>query len=139
LKVNLLVTKGDHVHIDTFDLYASRPRQAFINQASGELGVQDDVIKKDLGKVLLKLEELQDEQIKKTLEPEQKEVALSVTESERALTLLQDPDLLSRILDDFTTAGVVGEETNKLMGYLACVSRKLDKPLGVAVRRVSHH
>ena len=137
LKVNLLVTKGDHVHIDTFDLYASRPRQAFINQASGELGVQDDVIKKDLGKVLLKLEELQDKQIKQTLEPEQKTVALSDTEQQKALELLKDDSLLSRILDDFTTAGVVGEETNKLMGYLACVSRKLDKPLAVIIQSSS--
>jgi len=137
LKVNLLVTKGDHVHIDTFDLYASRPRQVFINQASGELGVQDDVIKKDLGKVLLKLEELQDKQIKQTLEPEQKEVALSATDQQEALELLQDESLLSRILDDFTTAGVVGEETNKLMGYLACVSRKLDKPLAVIIQSSS--
>jgi len=137
LKVNLLVTKGDHVHIDTFDLYASRPRQAFINQAPGELGVQDDVIKKDLGKVLLKLEELQDKQIKQTLEPEQKTVALSDTEQRNALELLQDESLLSRILDDFTTAGVVGEETNKLMGYLACVSRKLDKPLAVIIQSSS--
>ena len=31
---------------------------------------------------------------------------------------------------DFARAGVVGEETNKLVGYLAGVSRKLDKPLG---------
>ena len=137
LKVNLLVTKGDYVHIDTFDLYASRPRQAFINQASGELGVQDDVIKKDLGKVLLKLEELQDKQIKQTLEPEQKTIALSDTEQQNALELLQDESLLSRILDDFTTAGVVGEETNKLMGYLACVSRKLDKPLAVIIQSSS--
>jgi len=137
LKVNLLVTKGDHVHIDTFDLYASRPRQAFINQASGELGVQDDVIKKDLGKVLLKLEELQDKQIKQTLEPEKETVALSESEQQKALELLQDESLLSRILDDFTTAGVVGEETNKLMGYLACVSRKLDKPLAVIIQSSS--
>jgi DNA primase len=137
LKVNLLVTKGDHVHIDTFDLYASRPRQAFINQASGELGVQDDVIKKDLGKVLLKLEELQDKQIKQTLEPEQKTVALSESEHQKALELLQDESLLSRILEDFMTAGVVGEETNKLMGYLACVSRKLDKPLAVIIQSSS--
>jgi DNA primase len=32
---------------------------------------------------------------------------------------------------------VVGEETNKLMGYLACVSRKLDKPLAVIIQSSS--
>ena len=31
LKINMLVSRGEHVHIDTFDLYQSRPRQTFIN------------------------------------------------------------------------------------------------------------
>ena len=137
LKINLLVTQNEHVHVDTFDLYASRPRQSFINQASSELGVQDEVVKKDLGRVLLKLEELQDKQIKETLEPTQERVSLSDEEQAQALALLQDPALLSRILNDFMTAGVVGEETNKLMGYLACVSRKLDKPLAVIIQSSS--
>ena len=34
-------------------------------------------------------------------------------------------------------AGVVGEDTNKLVGYLACVSRKLDKPLAVMIQSSS--
>ena len=61
--MNLLATREDYLHIDTFDLYQSRPRQTFINQASIELGVKDEVIKKDLSKVLRKLEALQDQQI----------------------------------------------------------------------------
>ena len=137
LKVNVLVSRGEHVHIDTFDLYQSRPRQTFINQASSELGVQDEVIKKDLGKVLLKLEELQDKQIKHTLEPEKEVIQLNDDEQQQAIELLKSPDLLSRILEDFQTAGVVGEETNKLVGYLACVSRKLDKPLAVIIQSSS--
>ncbi|ODS24324.1 hypothetical protein AB835_03920 [Candidatus Endobugula sertula] len=137
LKVNLLVSRGEHVHIDTFDLYSSRPRQTFINQASSELGVQDDVIKKDLGKVLLKLEELQEKQIKNTLAPEKEAPSLSDNEQQQAIELLKDKDLLNRILDDFKTAGLVGEETNKLVGYLSCVSRKLDKPLAVIIQSSS--
>lgn len=137
LKVNLLVSRGEYVHIDSFDLYQSRPRQTFINQASAELGVQDEVIKRDLGKVLLKLEELQHQQIKTTLTPEKETPALDDAEQQEALALLKAPDLLSRILADFQTAGVVGEETNKLVGYLACVSRKLDKPLAVIIQSSS--
>lgn len=137
LKVNVLVSRGEHVHIDSFDLYQSRPRQTFINQASAELGVKDDVIKRDLGQVLLKLEELQERQIKNTLEPEKKTPTLDEAERQAALALLQSPDLLERILADFETAGVVGEETNKLTGYLACVSRKLDKPLAVIIQSSS--
>jgi len=137
LKINLLVNRGEHVHIDTFDLYQSRPRQTFINHASSELGVQDEVIKKDLGKVLLKLEELQEKQIKNTLEPERETPTLNDSEQQQAIELLKDKDLLNRILEDFKTAGVVGEETNKLVGYLSCVSRKLDKPLAVIIQSSS--
>jgi len=137
LKVNVLVSRGEHVHIDSFDLYQSRPRQTFINQASAELGVKDDVIKRDLGQVLLKLEELQERQIKQTLEPSTQAPTLDEAERQEALTLLQSPDLLDRILADFETAGVVGEETNKLTGYLACVSRKLDRPLAVIIQSSS--
>ena len=53
-----------------------------------------------------------------------------MTDEERAdaLEMLSAEDLVERILDDFTRCGVVGEETNKLVGYLAAVSRKLDGP-----------
>jgi DNA primase len=47
------------------------------------------------------------------------------------------PDLLSRILADFERCGTVGEETNKLVGYLAAVSRKLERPLAIIVQSSS--
>ncbi len=50
---------------------------------------------------------------------------------------LRDPKLFDRILADFEHCGVVGEETNKLMGYLAAVSRKLDAPLAVIIQSSS--
>jgi hypothetical protein len=54
-----------------------------------------------------------------------------------ALALLKDPQLMARILADFDALGVVGEETNKLVGYLAAVSRQLDKPLAVLIQSSS--
>ncbi|MEO8659380.1 MAG: hypothetical protein ABI693_12980 [Bryobacteraceae bacterium] len=50
-------------------------RTAFIKQAAVEMSVKEEVIRQDLGQVLLKLEELQDQQIQKTLEPKQSEAA----------------------------------------------------------------
>jgi len=137
LKVNVLVSRGENFYVDTLDIYSARHRAAYIKQASIELGLKDDAIKKDLGKVLLKLEELQEKQIKGALEPEEKKVSLNDEEQSAALELLKDPSLLSRILEDFNCAGVVGEETNKLVGYLAGVSRKLDKPLAVIIQSSS--
>lgn len=137
LKVNVLVSRDDALHVDTLDLYAAKARAGFIKQAAIELGVKDDIIKADLGKLLLKCEALQEENIKQALEPQSQAVALGDEEREEALALLKSPDLMQRILDDFHTAGVVGEETNKLVGYLAAVSRKLDKPLAVIIQSTS--
>ena len=135
LKINLMVTKGEAFHMDKLDLYTSKQRQVFINQASVECGVEPAVIKTDLGKVLLQLEALQETHAEKE-KPNLKKT-LSLPEREAALALLTEPDLLNRILTDFIAAGVVGEQTNKLVGYLACVSRLLDKPLAVMVQSSS--
>jgi len=137
MRVNVLVSRGERMHVDTFDLYSSRHRGAFVKEAASELEVKEGVVRKDLGKVLLKLEELQDAQIKRTLEPKAKKVEVEGGDRAAALELLRDPKLLERILADFESCGVVGEETNKLTGYLAAVSRKLEEPLAVIVQSSS--
>ena len=137
LRVNARVSKAEKFYLDNLDLYSARQRLTFVKQAAAELEVDEETIKKDLGKLLMKLEALQDEQIKQTLEPKNKEVVLDEKEKQEALALLKAPDLLDRILQDFKTCGVVGEETNKLVGYLAAVSRKLDSPLAIIIQSSS--
>ena len=69
LRVNLLASRGENFHVDTLDLYSARQRAAFIKQAALEMQIKEDAVKRDLGRVLLKLEELQDQQIRQALEP----------------------------------------------------------------------
>jgi DNA primase catalytic core len=142
LKVNVLVSgttpRGESAfHVDALDLYSARQRSMFTKQASEELCIKEDVLRRDLGRVLLKLEELQDEQIRRTLEPKKDEYELSPEERDEAMELLCDPRLLERIVEDFARCGVVGEETNKLVGYLGAVSRHLEAPLAVIVQSSS--
>ena len=137
LKVNVLVGKGDEFHVDTLDLYAHRQRVAFVATAAATLRVTEDVIRTDIGKLLLQLEGLVDLQIRATLEPADTVAAMSAEDRDAALELLRSPDLLQRILTDFDTCGVVGEETNKLAAYLAATSRKLDRPLAVVIQSSS--
>jgi len=138
LKVNLLAARGDLFHVDTFDLYNARARHSYTVQAALELQVTEDTIKADLGRVLLKLESLQDDAIAAALQPTvPPAVQMTDAEREAALELLRAPDLLGRILADFDACGIVGERTNKLVGYLAAVSRKLDAPLAVVIQSSS--
>lgn len=131
LKVNLLASNDSGMFVDTFDLYSAKYRKSFVVQAAGELGVEEQTVKKDLGRVLLKLEELQDRNIEEQLKPKEVTPAMTEGEKDAALRLLRDPQLLDRIVADFD---IVGEPTNKLVGYLAAVSRKLDEPLAVIIQ-----
>jgi DNA primase catalytic core len=140
LKVNVLVSSlngTEGFHVDNVDLYAARQRVVFAKQAAEELRVKEETIKRDLQHVLQKLELLQDEQIKRTLTTEETKVEMTAEEQAAALELLRDPRLLDRILIDFEKCGVVGEETNKKLSYLAAVSRLLNRPLAVVVQSAS--
>jgi len=137
LKVNLHVARGDAFHVDTLDLYAARFRGVFMKLAAHELGVDDNVVKADLGHLLMKLEELQDEGLRKALTSTTATPTLTPEQEKEALALLKDPRLLERVLEDFTRCGVVGEETNKLMGYLGMTSRMLERPLAVVIQSSS--
>jgi DNA primase catalytic core len=142
LKVNVLLSgttpRGESAfHVDTLDLYSARQRSGFTKQAAEELGIKEEVIRRDLGRVLMKLEEMQDEQIKQALAPKEKAITLTDEERAEAMELLRDPRLLERIVADFARCGVVGEETNKLVGYLGVVSRHLEAPLAVIVQSSS--
>jgi DNA primase len=138
LKVNMLASRGERFHVDTFDLYAAKARASFISQAAVELLIGEEIVKADVGRVLLKLEELQEAQIAKALAPAPIEAfEMAAPERAAAIALLKAPDLLERIVADLEACGIVGEATNKLMGYLAAVSRKLERPLAVLIQSSS--
>ena len=138
LKVNLLVSRRDLVHIDTLDLCTARLRRTFLEEAAAELYVEEATLKQDLGTVLLDLELRQTALIRQRV-ARQREPEPVLTEAERteALELLQDPRLVEHILADYAACGLVGEETNKLVCYLACVSRLLPQPLSVLIQSSS--
>lgn len=142
LHVNVMVTsintRGEtRLHADRLDLYGARPRSLFAKQASKELGHKEEIIERDLNRLILELEDLQREWLEKMLTPQEAKSEMTTKEKADAIELLRDPRLLDRVLEDFGKCGVVGEETNKQIGYLAAVSRLLEKPLAIVVQSAS--
>ena len=139
LKVNILASNEDNglFFVDTLEMYAARQRAAFLKQASAEMGIDEAIVRADLGRVLVELERLQEEQIKEALTPKEQTFSMTEAEREEALELLRDPQLLDRVARDIGRCGVVGEEVNKVVGYLAATSRKLEAPLGVVIQSSS--
>ena len=138
LRVNLLVGSGERFHVDSLDLYSARARQGFVVQAAAELGVDEVMVRNDLGRILLACEAEAERVVKAAQAPKVKaKVVLTDEERAAAVELLKDPKLVERIVNDFVTVGVVGEATNCVVGYLAAVSRLLDQPLAVIVQSTS--
>jgi DNA primase catalytic core len=144
LRVNILVRQGGGARgffVDTVEMYAAKQRALYVRQAAEELELEERVVKRELGEVLLALEHMQDARIKSELasKGEGAASATTMTEAERdeALAFLRAPDLLERVLSDFEHCGIVGERENKLLSYLAVTSRKLDAPLAVVIQSSS--
>ena len=137
LKVNIRVNLGDFFHVDTLDLYNARHRKSYIHTAAEEIKADPEILKRDIGRILLKLEGLQEEKLKETLEVDSQKVELSDEEKQQALELLKSPRLLQQIANDFELVGLVGERSNALVAYLAAVSRKTDDPLAIIIQSSS--
>ncbi|MBA0168485.1 CHC2 zinc finger domain-containing protein [Pectobacterium sp. CFBP8739] len=135
MKVNaqVLDTESGVVFADSVDMMSARSRAGYARLAASELGLAESDIRRNLGRVLLALE---------THLSQPEADSESVTELDddakaAALALLQDPNLIGRLTDDLAACGVVGESTNLVAGYLAAVSRKLDRPLAVLIQSSS--
>jgi DNA primase len=139
MRVNLLVynERTDRFHVDCFDLYHARSRRMFTMEAADEIGADEAQLRGDLGRVLLKLEQLQAAQKKLAKSSNTGPKELTDNERREALEFLRSENLLDRILDDFDACGIVGERTAKLVGYLAATSRLLDRPLGLIIQSSS--
>ena len=138
LKVTLRVSSGPHLHLDTLDLYQARGRAVFAKAAAVALGVSDTLITGDLTALVLALEPVQDAAIRGALKPDvPDEPALSASDEAAGLALLRDPALVDCIVRDVASIGVVGEDTNALVGYLAMTSRLLEKPLAILIQSTS--
>jgi DNA primase len=138
MRVNLLVfnDRNERFHVDSLDLYHSRSRRVYLKEASEETAISEFDLRSDLGRVLLKLEQIQAEQ-RANRKAEKQPVEINDAQRDRAMDLLKDEHLLDRILRDFESCGIVGERAGKLAGYLAVTSRLLDKPLGLIIQSPS--
>jgi len=150
LKVNVLVTlvaasadavspaaDGAALHVDTLDLYQAKQRQVFAKCAAAELRIEEHIVQRDLGRLLLKLEQRIEERAKAAESPVVAPAAMTAAETQEALAFLRDEKLIERIMADVERVGLVGEPHNALVAYLACISRKLKSPLAVLIQSTS--
>ena len=127
-----LKASGENAHgfeLTTLDLYSGRSRDAYAKSCAALFNETDSVIKGDLNRLLEHIEAWQPDARTTAAVPEP-----SAEELAAATRFLTNPQLCDEILADLATLGVAGEHSNKLLCYLAAVSRKLDDPLSLLIQ-----
>lgn len=122
------------IHLDTLDLYVARQRASFLDAAATELGGDRAALSAELVEVLNRAERRRDDAASDAVGST---VEMSEEDRAEARAWLEEPGLLDRLVTDLAGLGVVGEATNLMTCYLATISRKAERPLGVLVQSSS--
>ena len=117
-------------HVDTVDFYSARSRSYLVRGLAELFGVEEKAVSRDMEKLTLLTEEYTVQSAVDTGTPTE----IPTKEKEEALRFLKNPDLLEEIVTDIETVGYTGEEMNKLLCYIAAISRKTDEPLSVMIQ-----
>lgn len=117
-------------HIDTVDFYLARSRRGFVSEAARLLREVPEVIEADMNRIIVALENHVAQRLEGKAAP-----VVAVPDGDRleALRMGRSAGLVDELQRDFEKLGIVGEETNRLLLYLAMTSRKMDDPLAVQI------
>jgi DNA primase catalytic core len=131
LKATLRVEHSGRLHVDTLDFYSARARRALAVDLCRVFEESPETIEGDIEKLMRHCEGLPDGTMEPT--PLPMETLIGPKDKAMAESFGKDGKLFENILADFESCGVIGEESNKLLGYIAMTSRKRDVPLSVLI------
>lgn len=132
LRATVRVEHAGKLHVDTLDFYSARWRRQLAQDLTRLLDESAETIEADIAKLMSFCDQAEAGGAC-TLSPSSPISSLTPEARAEAEAFGKDPHLFENILADFERCGLVGERANKLLCYLASVSRKMDKPLSVLV------
>ena len=127
-----LKVQASHLSIrHNLDLYNDTQVEKLIRKVAERLEIGTSVAASALQDLTDQLENYRLEEIENQNQVEDKRKLLSPQEIKAAKEYLSAPNLMERTKEDIGSAGVIGEETNRLLMYLIFTSRKRESPLHV--------
>jgi DNA primase len=134
LKATVRVEHAGKLHVDTLDFYSARSRRFLAQELCRVFDESPETVEADLDKLLRHCESLPDRAAAEGCpEGRTAEAALSPRERSEAEAFGRGEQLFEDILADYEACGLVGENANKLLCYLAMTSRKMENPLSVLI------
>jgi hypothetical protein len=129
LRVTLRAEQHGRLHVDTLNLYRASLRRRLCADLTRLFDEPPEVIEADIAKLVRACEEHEPQRGQAAEAP----AAMSAEERAAAEDFGRSPELLERICADYGRCGLVGEEHNRLLCYLAAVSRRLENPLSILI------
>ncbi len=130
LRATVRVKHAGKLHVDTLDFYTARARKALIQDICRIFAQSPETIESDVTRLMVACEKYQPGRDKADISVLE---CMSEREKREAEEFGKRPDLMEQIIKDFEVCGLVGEEPNKLLGYLVMTSRKRDVPLALLI------
>jgi len=124
------------LHVDALDLYAARLRSIFAKQAAKELGHKEESIERDLNTFDPETRRSATRVDRKNSEAQEEKIEMTVRKKRRSRTTARSAPAGTHPRRHRAVRGG-GEETNKLVSYLAVTSRLLESPLAILVQSSS--
>lgn len=132
MRVTLKVNRTDnpfHALRHNIDLYNSTAVEKLVRRLAEFLEVGTGVLRRGLQELIDLLERYRLEQVDKEDNTKDPGYVLSKEEHRQAMRILQSKKLMEQTNVLIGSAGVIGEETNRLLMYLIFTSRKMENPL----------
>jgi hypothetical protein len=127
LNCTIRLEVADKIHVDTLNLYQSSHKNKFIQGVCQTFLFPVAHINEDFHSILKVIESYQFTDLRTNKE------SITDQDKKKAIDFGKSENLFDIILKDYEKLGSTGEENNKLISYIASVSRLFEKPLSVMV------
>ncbi len=130
LKATIRLTKNGRIHVDTIDFYSARARRQLCQDICNTFEEIPETIKAEIDRLMLNCERFEPQKVANSAKETK---VISTIEQKESEEFGKSDNIAEIILTDYTKCGLVGEENNKLLCYLAMTSRKMKDPLSVLI------
>lgn len=121
----------------SLDLYNSKQIGELVRQISEQYELSEIEIQHTLATLTTNLETYRNTRLEAMKPKKPTKKTLTQAEEKEALDYLKDNNLLVNTLKDIKKSGIIGEERNAMITFLAYLSRKREKPLHIMCLGVS--
>ena len=128
LRASIRTEYCGRLHVDTVDLYKAKDRKRIAQDLGIFLEEPAVQMAADISKIIKLCEDYEPGPDKAM-----KAILMSEDEKQEAIAFGNSTRIAADILKDYDQCGLIGENYNKLLCYIAAVSRKMTDPLSVLI------